>query len=141
VAELAAAVIADRAPGRLLEGAIVPVPAASIRLARRGFDPAEEIAVRLGGATGLPVERCLRRRDAGHQRGRSRSRRLEGAPRFTPAGAVPAVALLVDDVTTTGATLDACARALRSAGSRRVVAVALAAVPRRSSLPVAGRAA
>ncbi len=141
VAELAAALIADGAPADLLAGTIVPVPPAAVRLAGRGFDPAEEIAFALGAATGLPVSLCLRRRDAGHQRGRSRIRRLERAPRFAPAGAAPAHALLVDDVTTTGATLDACARALRSGGSERVRAVVLAAVPRRSRLPTPSGAA
>jgi predicted amidophosphoribosyltransferase len=141
VAELAAALIAAAAPAEILRGTIVPVPPASVRFARRGFDPAEEIALALAEATGLPVSACLRRRDAGHQRGRSRSRRLARAPRFSPVGALPAHALLVDDVTTTGATIDACARALRREGSTRVLAVALATVPRRSALPGHGRAA
>jgi predicted amidophosphoribosyltransferase len=141
VARLAASLIAERAPAGLLRGVIVPVPPAAIRLAGRGFDPAEEIASELAVVTGLPLSACLRRRDSGHQRGRSRSRRLAAAPRFAPTGAAPPLALLVDDVTTTGATIDACARALRRGGSERVVAVALAAVPGHPALPVRGRAA
>src|SRR5947208_37878 len=42
------------------------------------------------------------------------------------AGGAPARALLVDDVQTTGATLEACARALKQAGSETVVAVTYA---------------
>lgn len=141
VADLAAALIVAGAPRGILDGVIVPVAPAPVRLAGRGFDPAQEIASALSGATGLEVAECLRRRDHGHQRGRSRAGRIAAAPRFTAKATVPRRALLVDDVTTTGATLGACARALRRAGGETVFAVALAAVPRRRSASVSGRAA
>ena len=131
VADLAAALIVAGVPRGILGGAIVPVAAAPVRLAGRGFDPAQEIASAISRATGLEVAECLRRRDAGHQRGRSRAGRIAAAPRFSAITAAPRSALLVDDVTTTGATMDACARALRLAGCESVFAVALAAVPPR----------
>ena len=112
----------------MLRGAIVPVPAAPLRHAARGFDPAGELALALAGATGLPTTDALRRRDLGHQRGRSRSRRLRRPPAVLVAGRVPSEALLIDDVTTTGATLSACDAALRGAGCGWVGAVTLAAV-------------
>ena len=133
VAELGAALIMDGAPGRMLGGVIVPVPPSPWRLARRGFDPAAELARALAGASGLAVSSCLRRIDARPQRGRSRRLRLASPPRFAVTGAVPGRALLVDDVATTGATLDACASVLRASGCRRVEAVTLAAVPPPSS--------
>lgn len=138
-AGLGAALIESRAPAGLLRGEIVPVPAAPLRLASRGFDPAWELASALAGATGLPAAPVLRRRDLRHQRGRSREQRLRRAPAIVASGQVPAEALLVDDVTTTGATLSACAAALRQGGCARVHVVALAAVRRGDrGLPAGG---
>lgn len=138
-ADLGAALIEARSPRGMLAGVLVPVPAAPLRSARRGMDPARELAEALAERAGLELAEPLRRRDLRHQRGRPREERLRRPPRIVVASAAPASVLLIDDVVTTGATLDACARALREAGASRVVAVALAAVPRRR--PPALRAA
>jgi predicted amidophosphoribosyltransferase len=126
LAEPAAAAIAEWAPGELLAGEIVPVPPAPWRLRWRGFDSADEIAIALGARTGLLVRRCLRRSEGRRQVGRPRGERLGDPPRVRASGPAPRRAVLVDDVVTTGATLGACARALRSAGSGAVVAVTFA---------------
>ncbi len=119
--------IADRilwlAPSELLSGTIVPVPSARLRSLARGFDPAGEIAAALARRTGLPLRTCLLREGLGRQRGRRRARRIGHPPLIRTRGQVPRSVLLVDDVLTTGATLSACARALRSAGAIRIVAV------------------
>jgi predicted amidophosphoribosyltransferase len=126
LARRAGAVIASRAPSRLLEGAIVPVPPAPARRRWRGFDAAEAIAAALSAQTGLPLRLCLRRSEGRRQVGRLRSERLAAPLRVRLAEPPPDAALLVDDVVTTGATIGACARALRSGGCDRVVAVTFA---------------
>lgn len=123
VAELMADRIHWLAPAALLGGAVVPVPAAPLRSLRRGFDPAAELAAALAGRLEVPLRPCLVRRGGGRQVGRRRAERIGHPPEIQPRGEVPRSALLVDDVLTTGATLSACARALRSAGAARIVAV------------------
>jgi predicted amidophosphoribosyltransferase len=132
-AELGAALIvagAEPAGGTI----IVPVPCAPIRSARRGFDPAWEIASALAGLTGSELSPILSRRDLRRQRGRPRRERLAQPPRIEASAPAPPTVLLVDDVVTTGATMGASARALRAAGAARVHAVAVAAVPPRDGL-------
>jgi predicted amidophosphoribosyltransferase len=109
--------------------AVVPVPPHPVRRRRRGFDPAAELAAALAARTGLPLAPLLRRRDrAPRQVGLGRAQR-RGAGRLVieaTRAPPPARVLLIDDVHTTGATLDACARALVGAGCGEVVAVTYA---------------
>jgi predicted amidophosphoribosyltransferase len=107
---------------------VVPVPAAPWRHRWRGFDPAEEIALALARLAGLPYRPCLRRGHGARQVGRRRSQRVADPPRVWIRRRAPTEALLVDDVHTTGATLGACAVALRGAGCDRVVGLTLARV-------------
>jgi ComF family protein len=126
LARRAAALIAARAPADLLDGVIVPVPSAPARRRRRGFDAAETIAIALSAESGLQINFCLRRSQGRRQVGRRRSERLADPPRVHLAASPPDRVLLVDDVVTTGATLGACARALRAAGATRVAALTFA---------------
>ncbi len=123
VADLMADRIHWLAPATLLSGAIVPVPTAPLRSALRGFDPAAEIAAALAERTDLPIQACLARRGGGRQVGRRRAERIGHPPLIQARGEVPRSVLLIDDVLTTGATLSACARALRSTGAVRIVAI------------------
>ncbi|NTW02040.1 MAG: ComF family protein [Oscillochloris sp.] len=110
--------------------AIMAVPLHAGRLAERGFNQSEELAMRLAHRSGLPLVSGLQRcRDTGHQASlgrRARRGNVEGAfvwARLTPP---PARVLIIDDVLTTGATLVACADALRAVGTHEVRAAALA---------------
>src|SRR6185295_2225525 len=126
LAKRAGAVIAARAPGDLLAGVVVPVPPAPARRRRRGFEAAEAIAAALSAETGLPFRSCLRRSQGPRQVGRPREERLAAPPQARLSGQAPAAAVLVDDVVTTGATISACAEALRSGGCARVTALTFA---------------
>ncbi len=128
LAHVAAEAIEAACPAGELRGAVVPVPASPLRWRWRGFDPAEEVALALARLASLPYADCLRRGHGPRQVGRSRRSRLALPPSVRARGPVPERALLVDDVRTTGATLAACAAALRAGGSREVLALTLARV-------------
>jgi predicted amidophosphoribosyltransferase len=122
-----AEVMAERmhwlAPAHLLGGAVVAVPPAQARRRRRGFDPAGELAAALAVRLDAEAVACLARRGSGHQVGRRRSERIRHPPRIESIAPAPRSVLLIDDVLTTGATLTACAQALRASGARRIVAL------------------
>lgn len=120
--------------GDVLAGAdvCVPVPLHRARQRSRGFNQASDLARHLG----LPVAIALRRvrrtpsqtdlpADERHANVRGAFR---GARRIRVRGLV---VVLVDDVSTTGATLDACARVLLDAGAREVRALTAARVASR----------
>ncbi len=112
--------------------AVVPVPLSSRRAFARGFNQADDLARLLG----LPVWRLLGRRHGPPQAGLSASERavnvrdayaLGWAARWPLAPSLRgATVVLVDDVMTTGTTLEACARVLATAGARRVRALTAA---------------
>jgi len=112
---------------------LVPVPAARASLRRRGFNPAGEIARELARATGLPLHPAWLRRVAEGPRQASldRAARL-GVAASTyacPSRLPPRPVLLVDDVMTTGATLNAAATALLAAGASDVTGLVAMRAP------------
>lgn len=115
--------------------AVVPVPLHPLRSFRRGFNQADDLARQLT----LPVWRVLRRRRQGPPQATltASARRNNLAQHYGPSlvthlprpfrrHLAGAILVLIDDVMTTGATLDGCARVLREAGAGDVRALTVA---------------
>ncbi len=134
----------DLAAGRLLSGlmveplaavarpqALLPVPLHASRLRQRGYDQAWELARPLARALRIPLCAGLRRTRATAPQSEldadERRRNLRSA--FLARPGLPCHVALVDDVMTTGTTLQAAALALRRAGVARVDAWVCARVP------------
>lgn len=106
---------------------LVPVPVHPSRRRRRGFNQAEELAVRLGRCWQIPVDAGLliRSRKTLPQKDLNPAERLKNLEKAFAVpvgrqGAVPGSVLLIDDIYTTGSTVEACSRALRAAGVGRI---------------------
>lgn len=116
------AVLADRAAGRRVD-ALVPMPLGRARLAERGFNQALEIARHLAQSTGLALAPELARRvrdtvpqtDLPHD---ARAANVRGA--FACDDVAGRALAVIDDVMTTGASLEELARTLKRAGAARV---------------------
>jgi ComF family protein len=115
---------------------IVPVPLSRLKLLLRHFNQAAVLAAALSREAGVAVDPMLLRRTrwTRSQVGMTREERRRniagafGVPRHLRPRLARRNILLVDDVITTGATVDACARVLKRAGAARVDVLALALV-------------
>ena len=133
LAPLLGALLAARLERAARVDFVLPVPLAAARLRARGFNQALEIARHVARAAGARLEPLLaeRSRDTASQvelAYAERSKNVRGAFRCERSLAGAAVAL-VDDVMTTGATLDELAATLKRAGAARVVNWVVARTP------------
>lgn len=109
---------------------IVPVPTASKRIRLRGYDQAVLIAEQFAMARQLKLVKALMRTNQVDQIGRKRAERFKqmagsfqvNAPNIIKGAHI----LLIDDVLTTGATLETAAKLLRKSGARHVEAAVIA---------------
>ena len=124
---------------------VVPVPLHPLRLWRRRYNQAAELARRLARDGSLSYAAALARSRPTPSQGamvsaKARRRNVMGAFKVPdPARVAGQRVLLVDDVLTTGATVEACARALKRAGAKRVHVLALARVVKPSDVLIEHR--
>ena len=129
--------LAARAVGRLADlvaatgpATLVPVPIHPQRLRERGYNQAGLLAIQLARASGLPTTDLLVRRRATTKQHRldraARLRNLRDAFGVVADARAPPAVILVDDILTTSATLEACAAVLRRHGVARVFGFAVA---------------
>jgi len=125
--------LADRLEREPRVDLLVVPPLSAARLRERGFNQALEIAHVVGRRLRVPVAReaIVRTRETGAQAALGRAaRRANVRGAFACTGALDGARVaIVDDVLTTGATMDAIAQALKSAGAAQVAAWALARAP------------
>ncbi|MCB9078708.1 MAG: ComF family protein [Anaerolineaceae bacterium] len=109
---------------------IIPVPLHQTRFKERGFNQSALLAKKLGRLVSLPVDTTTlyRTRDTGYQMAlKAQQRRQNVAGAFACRGHLSGLRfLLVDDVCTTGSTLDACAMTLKMSGADSVWGLTLA---------------
>ena len=124
-------VLLQHIPARV--AAIVPVPLHRSREWERTFDQTRLIAAHLHKLSGIPLFPVLIRRTntppQSSLSGAARRRNLQNAFQIKKGRDFPPNVLLVDDVVTTGATLEACAAVLKKAGVRKVYGLTVARAP------------
>ncbi len=119
---------------------LIPVPLYDRDYWKRGYNQAEELGKWVSRATGIPMDaevlEKIRKTGKQHELGaRERRTNLTGAFRVSaPEKLRGKTVLLVDDVLTTGTTMDVCARALKESGAEGVICLA-AAKTRKAALP------
>jgi ComF family protein len=119
---------------------LLPIPLHRWRLWGRGFNQSGLVARELGRTWELPVhcqslQRTKRTKPLKGLNHLQRRRAVAGAFRVAEPDRLPGrTVILIDDVLTSGSTADACARALRRAGARRVELICWARVVRPSQL-------
>jgi competence protein ComFC len=113
--------------------ALVPVPLSPERKRERGYNPSELLAREISNMTGITLKHLVNKvRSTKPQMSLSRKERIQnpkGAYQVKNGEIIPTRIVLVDDVYTTGATLEECAKILKKAGAQWVGALAFGRTP------------
>ena len=110
----------------LQEAVIVPVPPRPGKIKHSGWDQVEYLVKAIEKQSGKNVSRVLKRRKSKVQKELNRSERLENLKgRIYTEGSAPETTLIIDDVITTGSTMEVCAQVLKEAGAKRVYGLCL----------------
>lgn len=117
---------------------IIPMPLTAQRLRERGFNQALELARRVSAATGIPVaagicRKVVETRPQAALPWRERAKNVRGAY-VCDADLQGRKVAVIDDVMTTGATLNELAKNLKHAGAARVSGWVVARAPRKSAI-------
>ena len=105
---------------------ITHVPTTFSRRFSRGFDQAQLLAQKLSASTTIPYQQLLRRVDPKAQSSRTyEERKTNLSFRFSCRAQPPETVLLIDDVCTTGSTLESCAMTLLNNGATSVSGIVL----------------
>lgn len=112
------------------ETVIASVPLSRERQAKRGYNQSEEIAKSLSTRLGLPYKRLLKRtrntRPQFDLKKEARLKNVKDAFVLNNPATIQPIVLIVDDVSTTGATLRECAKVLKRRGAKKVLGVSFA---------------
>lgn len=120
------------------DAAIVPVPPSPGKIRKKGWDQVEYIAKKLEKASGkktkgaipqcppIIIKRCLIRLNSRVQKQLNREDRIKNLKgRMLLKGKAPKISIVIDDVLTTGATMNVCAKALKDGGCEKVIGLCL----------------
>ncbi len=107
---------------------VIPVPPRPGKIRKKGWDQVDLLVQRLDTGYGIRVNRCLRRTSTIQQKGLGKIERynnLKGNIVYIGKGSIDVPVMLVDDLMTTGATLETCAAALKEKNCPAVFAMTL----------------
>lgn len=112
---------------------VVPIPPRKGKIKRKGWDQIDELCSLLQEKYNISVKKLLERKTSKEQKHLTKEERIENLDKnysiIPNLKELPQEVVLIDDIMTTGATLESCAKALKKAGVEKVHAITLFYVP------------
>jgi len=110
----------------LQDAVLVPVPPRPGKIKHSGWDQVDYLIKKIDKLSSLSISRVLKRRKSKVQKELNRAERLDNLKgRIYTDSSAPETALIIDDVITTGSTMEVCAQVLKEAGAKRVYGLCL----------------